>query len=54
MRKRKPSLVTPTTHRSAYAHWLQIISILDIIKPPSIEAFKEVYCDYSFILFPYT
>lgn len=24
---------------------LQIISILDIIKPPSIEAFKEVYCD---------
>ena len=25
---------------------MQIISILDIIKPPSIEAFKEVYCDY--------
>jgi serine/threonine protein kinase len=23
--------------------WRQIISILDIIKPPSIEAFKEVY-----------
>ena len=25
----------------------QIISILDIIKPPSIEQFKEVYCAWD-------
>jgi mitogen-activated protein kinase 1/3 len=25
----------------------QIISILDIIKPPSIDAFKEVYCAHD-------
>jgi hypothetical protein len=25
----------------------QIISILDIIKPPTFEAFKEIYCRYD-------
>lgn len=45
---RKRMLLAGYTHAysSAYARQLQIISILDIIKPPSIEAFKEVYCEY--------
>lgn len=29
----------------------KIISILDIIKPPSLEAFKEVYCASSYRLY---
>ena len=45
---RKRALLIGYTHAysTAYARRLQIISILDIIKPPSIEAFKEVYRDY--------
>jgi serine/threonine protein kinase len=39
------SSATPT-HIHPLMRWFQIISILDIIKPPSIEAFKEVYCNY--------
>jgi len=46
MRKRAPPIDYTHTYLPAYDRWLQIISILDIIKPPSIEAFKEVYCDY--------
>lgn len=34
------------THIHPLMRLFQIISILDIIKPPSIEAFKEVYCNY--------
>ena len=30
----------------------KIISILDIIKPASLEAFKEVYCKSPFVLDP--
>ena len=29
---------------------LQIISILDIIKPPSLESFKEIYCSFTSII----
>ena len=36
----------PPTHIHSLMRLFQIISILDIIKPPSIEAFKEVYCNY--------
>ena len=46
VRKRKQLVVYTYPCPPIYARRLQIISILDIIKPPSIEAFKEVYCDY--------
>ena len=40
------SLADNRSYRCDTDTTLQIISILDIIKPPSLEAFKEVYCGY--------
>ena len=53
MRKRKLLIGSTHPYLFAYLPRFQIISILDIIKPPSIEAFKEVYCDCSLTSTPF-